>query len=503
MKILDAQSIRAADAYTIANEPIASIDLMERASKAAFEAISTLFPEKQTFLILAGTGNNGGDGLAIARMLAGNEKQVKIYIVGQVEKGSEDFKANYSRIQRECPDIELLETLSAFSQDDLIVVDALFGTGLSRKPEGDYAKAIGAANALGAEVVSIDIPSGMFCDDPREQDFDAIIRADFTLTFQVPKLAFYLAENAPFVGEMICLDIGLDQSFIQEASSYFFTFESDDATALRKKRTKFSHKGTYGRALMIAGSDGMWGAAVMSAKACLKAGAGLVSVNSGANGSQIIHSAVPEVMCRPDESENHWTQVADLSRISAIGVGPGLGQDEQTARALKLLIQESKVPLVIDADGINILAENKTWLSFLPSGSVLTPHSGEFSRLTGHRGSHFDAIEVQREWSQKYGVIILLKGAHTSVSLPSGQVWFNTTGNPGMASGGMGDVLTGIITGLVSSGYSPAKAAIFGAYLHGLAGDIALQNESFESLSATSVIENLGRAFNAIGYESN
>ncbi len=476
---------------------------MERASKAAFEAITTLYPEKEAFLVLAGTGNNGGDGLAIARMMAKAGKQVLVRIVGQAEKGSADFKINLDRIQQECPEIEMRSSLDGVSQENLVVVDALFGTGLSRKPEGEHAEAIEAVNTLSAEVVSVDIPSGMFCDNPSEQEFEAIVRANFTLTFQVPKLAFYLAENAPFVGEVICLDIGLDQTFIQEAESHFFTFESDDATALRKKRTKFSHKGTYGRALLIAGSDGMWGAAVMSAKACLKAGAGLVSVNSGGNGGHIIHCAVPEVMYQADECDSHWTQVPALTGVSAIGIGPGLGQDEQTARALKLLIQESKVPLVIDADAINILAENRTWLSFLPAGSILTPHPGEFSRLTGHSGSHFEALEVQREWSQKHGVVILLKGAHTSVSLPSGQVWFNTTGNPGMATGGMGDVLTGIITGLISAGYSPAKAAIFGAYLHGLAGDLALENESFETLSATCVIENLGRAFNAIGYESN
>lgn len=510
MKILSAEKIREADAYTIKHEPIKSIDLMERAGTLCFDwlyqAAPNLFPKSVTeesdwvFYVVCGVGNNGGDGMVISRLLQRNGYNVEVVIVEVSDKHSKDFTTNLDKLgkgKKSITHIRKDKDVIDFT-DDAIIIDCIFGTGLNRPVEGIALEVVKRINACQSTVVSIDLPSGLYDGDNSKNDFNGIVRSDFILTFQVPKLSFFLAENASVVGQVEILDIGLHPDFMESIETDYHYFIQNEAAAMRKLRPLFSHKGTYGHALIIGGAYGKWGAAILSAMACMRSGAGLVTSHIGEVGADLILQAMPEIMISSDKSEGKFTNVPELAPYNAIGVGPGIGKAEETIRALKLLIQEAKVPLVLDADALNIISDNPTWLAFLPKGSILTPHPGEFTRLVGKKLSHFDSIEKQRELSRKHGIFILLKGAHSSLSFPDGRVLINSTGNPGMASGGMGDTLTGIITGLLASGYKPLEAAALSMFVHGRAGDLALKNQSVESLVATDLIENIGNAFESL-----
>lgn len=512
MKILSADKIREADAYTIEHEPIKSIDLMERAALTCFNWIydqaPQLFPKslagesEWVFHVVCGKGNNGGDGLAIARHLLKNGYNVIVSVVHFSDKESSDFMKNMDRLGKAKKDVIHVKKKSDFPTfpSDSIVIDALFGTGLNRPVTGIAREVIEAMNDSTAIIISIDLPSGLFDCDNTANDQRGIVHSDHILTFQVPRLAFFLADNAAVVGRTHILDIGLHPDFMDSVTSDYNYLTEDEAAAMRQRRGEFSHKGTYGHALIIGGSTGMWGAPIVSATACLRAGAGLVSVAVAKNGTALVHGALPEVMVVANEGENSITTLPDLAPYGAIGIGPGLGKSDQAAAVLKLLIQNATLPLVIDADALNILSENPTWMAFLPKNSILTPHPGEFARLSGEKSSHFQSMEKQREMSQKFGIFILLKGAHSSLSFPDGRILINSTGNPGMATAGMGDALTGIITALLSSGYPPLNAAALAMFVHGRAGDIALQKQSVESLIASDLITNLGKAFESLKY---
>lgn len=510
MKILSAEKIREADAYTIKHEPIKSIDLMERAAGRCFDwlydAAPNLFPSTITeekdwvFYVVCGVGNNGGDGMVIARLLQRNGYNVEVLTVHVSDKPSKDFTTSFEKLgkgKKSVVDIKKTADIPNFP-DDAIIIDALFGTGLNRPSEGIGKEVIQRMNQSASTVVSIDMPSGLFDCDNSKNAVDGIVQSDFILTFQVPKLAFYLTENAPFVGKVKILDIGLDAEFLETIETPYHYLCEWEAAAMRKPRNLYSHKGTYGHALIIGGSPGKWGAAILASRACLKSGAGLVSVHVGSDGANLLHNAMPELMIESDASATCFSKLPDISPFNAIGVGPGIGKADDTVRALKLLIQEAKVPVVLDADALNILSDNPTWMAFLPQGSILTPHPGEFKRLAGTELTHYEAIEKQRELSQKHGIYILLKGAHSSLSFPDGRVLINSTGNPGMASAGMGDTLTGIITGLLASGYNSLEAAALAMYVHGRAGDLGLKTNSVESLVASDLIENIGKAFDSL-----
>jgi len=503
LKILNASQIREADKYTIENEPISSIDLMERAASRATKWILRNYfdknPSSHKVHVFCGMGNNGGDGLVIARQLDANDVDVKVWLVHFSDNQSEDFKENLGRIHDSIEIVDLKDDFdpSDIQKDDL-VIDAIFGTGLSRPPEGIAGEVIMSLNSSGTEIVSIDMPSGLYDEDNSENDYKRIINARHTLTFQNPKLSFFLAENEMKVGEVHVLDIGLSQEFINSIESSYQLVDDEMAGALYRKRNTYSHKGTFGHALLMGGSEGKWGAIALSARACLKSGAGLLTVHCAKSGTEIVHQAVNEAMLNADPENEFISEIPDLAAYKVIGIGPGIGKREETLRAFKRLIQNSPAPLVIDADALNILAENKTWMAFLPAGSILTPHPGEFSRLADFRGTHYDAVQKQIELSRRHNVYILLKGAHSTVTTPNGQIFVNSSGNPGMASAGMGDTLTGIVTGLMSSGYTSAESAVLGMYIHGKAGDLALENESVESLIASDLINYLGRAFQGL-----
>jgi NAD(P)H-hydrate epimerase len=271
-----------------------------------------------------------------------------------------------------------------------------------------------------------------------------------------------------------------------------------DIKPMMHKRRKYDHKGTFGHALLIAGSYGKMGAAILTAKACLRSGVGLVHAHIPKAGYEIMQTAVPEAMLSMDRYDHYFSALPELDMYHAVGAGPGLGMEKQSQMALKLLIQECQQNMVFDADALNILAENKTWLPFLPQGTILTPHPKEFQRLAGHWKDDFEKLDILRNFCSKYHVYLVLKGAHTATCFPDGKIYFNSTGNPGMATAGSGDVLTGMITGLLAQGYTPGQAAVIGVFIHGLAGDLAMKEKGMESLIAGDIIEHLGRAFREV-----
>lgn len=499
MKILPIEEVRNADAYTIAKEPIKSIDLMERAANQLYKWIKKRVDKRHRIRVFAGLGNNGGDGLVLARLLSEKGFSVEVYVIRYADKTSEDFHLNFERLAQ-CKDVNILEIKEKAELPDLspndLLVDAIFGSGLTRPVSGFIAEVIAHLNNCPATTMAIDVPSGLFANSSSTGNDFAIVRADHTLSFQFPKLAFLLPENDAFVGNWHVLNIGLHPDFINNVKVKNFLMKRRDIAPHLHQRGRFSHKGNYGHALLIAGCYGKMGAAVLASHACLRSGVGLLHTHIPTAGYKIMQTASPETMLSIDRYDNYFSEVPNLDPYTAIGIGPGLGMEKQSQMALKLLIQNYPNPIVFDADALNILAANKTWLSFLPKGSILTPHPKEFGRLAGKWKNDFDRLQMLRDFAFKYGVYVVLKGAFSCVCFPDGECYFNSTGNPGMATAGSGDVLTGLITGLLAQGYSPGVAAVLGVYLHGLAGDLAAKKTGLEALLAGDIIENIGKAFN-------
>ncbi|MDD3743064.1 MAG: NAD(P)H-hydrate dehydratase [Lentimicrobiaceae bacterium] len=500
LKILPVEKIREADAYTIEHEPVESIQLMERAAFACFEWLSKRLKKSSRIKIVCATGNNGGDGLALARMLFEAKYETEVAIVEHNGKGSRDFEENFNLLA-ELPGLIITDVTTGDNFLELetfdVVIDAIFGSGLNRAPEGLYADVIRQINASEALIISIDIPSGLFADKALPSG-QAVVQADYTLTFQLPKLAFVMPESEIYAGDWQILDIGLSQEFIQACDTPYALIETSDCAELYHHRGRFSHKGNFGHALLLAGSTGKYGAAVMAARACLRSGVGLLTAHLSGNGFGIMQTAVPEAMVSVDTEDNYISTLPDLSPYNVITSGPGLGMEDETQTMLKLLIQQSRVPLILDADALNILSENKTWLSFLPPGTILTPHPGEFARLAGKTSDGFARLDLLRAFALRYKLHVVLKGAYTAIATPLGNIYFNPTGNPGMATGGSGDVLTGIITGLLASGYTAGSACIMGVWLHGKAGDLASKTFGQEAMLPTDIIDKLGKAFQKI-----
>lgn len=354
---------------------------------------------------------------------------------------------------------------------------------------------INIINASDSVVISIDIPSGLFADQNSTDEAVNIVMADYTLSFEFPKYAFFIAENNEYVGDWHVLSIGLHSDFINSTQVKNYMLTASSCFKLLKARNKFSHKGTFGHGLLISGSIGKMGSTVLAAKACLKTGIGLLTSHIPYSGNIILQTAVPELMVNLDRFENYISEIPDLSNYNAIAIGPGIGTQEQSQNALKLLIQNSNLPLVFDADAINILAENNTWLGFVTPNSILTPHPKEFDRLAGKSMNDFERLETVKDFSVKYQVFVILKGAHSAIACPTGECYFNSTGNPGMATAGSGDALTGMILSLLAQNYSPMEACLLGVFLHGYAGDLAAKKLGYESLIASDIIKYIGKAF--------
>jgi ADP-dependent NAD(P)H-hydrate dehydratase / NAD(P)H-hydrate epimerase len=498
MKIFKNQQIKEIDDYTIKNEPVSSVDLMERAADQLKRWYSRKFDRSRRVIIFAGPGNNGGDGIALARLLSVDRFNVEVFFVKVSGKTSDNWNINYQRLEQETTvlfnTIESIDLFPFVSSDD-ILVDAIFGSGLTRPVEGLAALVIKKINQTGNVVISIDIPSGLFGENNSSNNPETIVHADYTLSFEFPKLSFMFAENALFAGEWRVLPIGLSKNAIINTQTPYQFIENTFVLPLLKNRQKFDHKGKYGHGLLIAGSFGKIGAAVLGSKAALRTGIGLITCQVPACGYQVIQTSVPEAMAIADKSETIISDSVAMDPFDAVAIGPGIGTDPVTQKALHAYLKKSNKQLIIDADGINILGLNKEWLADLPFGTILTPHVKEFERIAGKTENSYQRLEQQAEFAASHNCVVILKGANTSVATPGGQVYFNSTGNPGMATAGSGDVLTGMILSLVAQGYSPENASVIGVYLHGLAGDIASEKSCYESIIASDIIDNTGNAF--------
>ena len=498
MKLFTAAQIRLWDQFTQTQEPVSSIDLMERAAQLCAEEIVTRFTD-HSLVIFCGTGNNGGDGLALARILRQHGFPIRVFICGNPLEGSSDFRTTYSLLNQVSDTIpEMLSEESAFPSinEQEIVLDAILGTGINRPVEGWIAALFGNLNASKSKVVSIDLPSGLQ-PDLLEPQSGAVIHAHHTLTFQQPKLAFLFEENAAYCGDITVLDIGLHVDFLSIEQSDFHSLTAPEAAEWIPPRNFFGHKKTFGHVQVIAGSYGKMGAAVLSAQAALRGGAGLVTASIPKCGYSILQTAAPEVMCTIDAGMEALASTMPIAGISALAIGPGIGTAPETSLMVRRILQEVQVPIVLDADALNILGSREL-LDKIPKHSILTPHPLEFDRLFGAHTDSFTRLHTLREMAVKYEVTIVLKGAHTRIATPYGQLWFNFTGNAGMATAGSGDVLTGIIAALLARGMNQDQAAISGVFLHGLSGDIAANEWSDENLIASDLIQSLPAAMREI-----
>lgn len=501
MKIFSAAQIKACDAYTIHAAGMRSAQLMERAAGKCAAWIAEQLPKDTLFVVLCGTGNNGGDGFAIARMLHQRGYGVKAFLLRMSDTLSPDCQENMQRLQnmdRELVGVVEADTFITDIQQHIVIIDAILGTGLSRPTQGWLATFINQINHLPNRKIAIDIPSGLPADVIPEKDA-AILRVQDTLTFQFYKRTLLHPESGMLAGNIHLLDIGLDKTFINATHTQYCLTDEEDIAAIYRPRGQWAHKGTYGSTLLIGGSYGKAGAITLSARAALRAGAGLVTALVPACAYQILQTAVPEAMCRTN-GINVIEQIDGWEKMSAIGIGPGMGTDAATAQALSTFLDSCNMPVVLDADALNIIAAQPELLGKLPKGSVITPHPKEFARLFGENTNSMIRVDHARIQAMRYNIIIVLKGHYTAVITQEGECHYNSTGNAGMATGGAGDVLTGIITALLAQGYEPREAAIMGVYLHGLAGDIAAKELSQEALIAGDIIDHLGKAFLSLAH---
>jgi len=499
MKLFTTSDIRKLDKYTIEKEPVSSIDLMERAGKKFTDEFISRFDNSRHVYVFAGQGNNGGDALVIARMLLSKSYEVHVFLCNPEKRLSSDCRVNKDRLLEE-PNVRFTEINSEFLPPTLtrndIIIDGLFGSGLNKPLEGGFAGLVRYINDSPATVVAVDIPSGLFGEDTRITDNQPIVKADFTFTFQFPKLSFFFPESAPYIGVCKILDINIHPDAIKSVDTDFYLLEQDEVANLLKKRNKFSHKGNYGHGLLFVGSFGKIGAGILSVKACLRSGIGLLTAHIPECGMSAMHAAVPETILSLDPSDQYITEFPDLTPYTAFAAGPGLGTFTRTSAFLENLLSNIDTrPIVLDADALNIVATWPVIDNVFPDNCILTPHPKEFDRLAGSSQTSYERLTKARNFVREHKVFVVLKGTYTAIVCPDGDCFFNTTGNPGMATGGSGDVLTGMILSFLAQGYSPKQAAVLGVYLHGLAGDIAAEKISEESMIAGDIVDNIGEAF--------
>lgn len=497
MKIFPTASIKRIDAYTIEHEPIPSLLLMERAAATLTRAIAENAPQGP-FAVFAGPGNNGGDALAVARMLAVAVRTVDVWLVAPGGSLSPDCAANLQSLQAMQNGNFVLalhivdsEFNSPQVTEDTTIIDGLFGSGLTRPVTGVFADVIHFINGCNGRVFAIDIPSGLMGEDNGKNIEENIVRATRTFTLQFPKLSMLFAENCCFVGSFEVLDISLSREAMENEPSPYSLTRKCDIARLLPMREKHSHKGDFGRLLLVAGSEGMAGASVLAARAALRSGAGLLTVRPPHCNNDILQRTVPEAMTLPDACETHISSVPPCDKYTAVAVGPGLGQHPDTEKALLALIKGCTVPMVVDADALNILSRHKEYLSRLPQGSIITPHIGEFTRLAGPCRNSYERLQQAMAMARENNLCVVLKGAYTAVITPQGCCHFNTSGNPGMATGGCGDVLTGVLAALLARGLPAVDAARLGVYIHGAAGDLACAGVGETALIASDIVDAL------------
>ena len=497
MKIFNVKQLAEADKVTIEKQNISSLELMERAASLVFEDIHSKLQGAQIAIkIFCGIGNNGGDGLVVGRMLMEHGYKVTMFVVNYSHNRSENFLDNYDKIKDITNDWPTLlkseEDFPELSKDDF-VIDAIFGIGLNRPLEDWVGKLIEHINTSGAFVLSIDMPSGLFSDKiPGKKD--KVINANVTISFQSPKFVFYLPQTSDYVGDLQVIDIGLDREYLMKTPTNIQLINKEEAKAMYLPRKNNTHKGNYGHSLIIGGSYGKIGSIVLASTSALRSGAGLVSVYIPKCGYQILQTAVPEAMVVTDENELELTNIEYDLEPDVICFGMGAGTSNETIKTFGDLLKSVKKPIVIDADGLNILSKNPDFLSLLPENSVLTPHPKELERLLGKWKDDFDKLKKAKQFTEEHKVILVIKGAHT-MTISGDNIYVNNTGNPGMATAGSGDVLSGVITGLISQNYDPLTAAVFGVYLHGRTGDILSEKKSYQGMISGDIASNLGEGY--------
>lgn len=504
IKIFDEHQIRKIDTCTIKNKNISSIDLMESAALCVYKSLVKILDFQKKIIVFAGIGNNGGDALALARMLLEEGFLLEVYLVGDDDHISKDCKINRVRLEG-LINVKriLIESNIPTLNNESTVIDGLFGSGLNRPLDGIFAKLVQVINRSGAKVYSIDMPSGLFVDNNNDNNIEFVIKSDELFSFQFPKISLLLPQDEECYKKMHILDIGLCEDCIEREITEYFYLECFDVKKLVTPRALFSHKGTYGHALLIVGSRGKMGSAVLASRSCMKTGVGLLTVHSPGCGVDILQTTIPEAMVDVDSNFEYVSNIDidDLSKYT-IGIGSGIGQCLITKELLVKLFTGYRNPMIIDADALNLISADDELKERMPSCSILTPHPVEFERLIGLKcKTGYDRLLKAREFAYKYNVYIILKGASTAIITPSKEVYFNSTGNPGMATAGSGDVLTGILTSLLAQKYEPFEAALLGVYLHGLAGDLGSKRQTERSLLASDIIENISNAYKYIQYE--
>lgn len=502
MKIFTASAIREIDSATCEAQKIDSLDLMERAAGAVtYEIISRYLPT-QRIVVVAGPGNNGGDALSVARQLyEQGYKKIEVFLFNVVGKLSHDCEEERKRLIA-IEGVDFTEVKRDFSPPYLgendVVIDGLFGSGLRHPLQGGFAMLARLINESGAYVIAIDMPSGLFCDWNENLNRRDMVHANLTLAFQTPRLSFFFEENSDVIGDWKLLDIELDDTKMKELPSEFWVTEARSVRPLMKPRRKFSGKRDYGSVLMFAGSIGMMGASVLAARAAMRSGAGLVTVHSARAGLQIVQTAIPVAMFEPDKNDNYITDMAMHHVHQAVVVGPGIGTNLKTIDALESLLKTCKAPLILDADALNCISLRPTLLQILPPQTIITPHIGEFDRLFGGHANSEERLKKAIDMAKYYNIFIVLKGHFTACVSPTGRVYFNSTGNPGMSTAGSGDVLTGVIAAFVAQGYRPELASFIGVYVHGLAGDMVTADFGEFGVMASDIADYCGKAIRAI-----
>jgi NAD(P)H-hydrate epimerase len=493
--IVSGEQMRKWDSATIQIENISTFDLMDKATDALFKWVkNSVNIYNQHILLVCGSGNNGGDGYSLALKLANAGFRVKVWVVAPPK--SSDCITNAGMVELTNTIERIVYPDSPVVQENTVVIDAMLGSGLKGALNEPYATAIHTLNGFPGIKIAIDLPSGMSSDDLVD---GIVFKADYTLTFQALKPTFIMAETFSHLGEVITLDIGLEQHFREKESFDLQLVEIQDVSKKIINPNKFTHKGNQGHGLLIVGGVGKMGAAILSSEACLRSGCGKLTAHVPETGYSIMQTALPEAMVSVDPHKYCWSESPQIESFDALGIGCGVGLNKLSQNAFRDLLQKIKIPLVLDADALNILSSNPDMWENIPPLTILTPHPGEFFRLIGHKVNGLEAIDSMRTLCQKYQIIIILKGAYTRICYPDGKVLINNTGNPGMATAGSGDVLTGILVGLLAQGYSPQNAAMVGCYIHGLAGDLALKKiGSPESIIAGDITNQLGHAFEVV-----
>lgn len=491
MKILSAEQIREWDAITIKHQNSTSLELMEKAATACYNFIANT-NLKGDILIFCGPGNNGGDGFALARILHENNYKVTVIEVWNKNASiSPDNKINRDKLSK---NIEVLSFENFYKHpidtNRTIIIDAILGLGQNRALSGNIKLAVEWINQFGKNIISIDIPTGLFevCHKPE----NVAVEAKITLSFGSPKLPFFFPENDRFIGKWEVLDIGLDEGFPETIQTTFNYLSQKDIETSKIKRRKFSHKGTFGTAYLFAGQTGMAGAAILASKACLRSGVGKLIVRIPKDCLNILQSIVPEAICDVDPHEEVLsTFPSDLTPYQSVGIGPGIGRSPLTKALIWKLLRNGVPNLVLDADAINIIAE-EGWQNRIPPGTVVTPHLREFERLWGTSENHYQRLMKAAEIAIENRLVIVVKGAHTAIIGPDGSIFFNTTGNTGLAKAGTGDVLTGMIVGILAQGYEVTEGVKRAVFLHGLAAEILSEQRTPESFLASDLVNCIG-----------